>query len=381
MHRRNRLALLTVTATTALVVPATAAAADPGPDPVPAPQQAGAVDPGAPRPGGGPRPADPRPGATQPNETQPSVTEPGASQPGASQPGASQPGTTQPNAVQPGVQQPVLEPRPGVGSALRARIVDVAHRGASAYAPENTLAAFKLAKAKHADMFELDVQETKDHKLVIMHDTTLDRTTNVEDVYPDRKPWKVADFTLAEIEKLDAGSWFAAKYKGERVPTLGRVLSAMRGKGLGMLLELKSPALYPGIEKRVAAALKRSPSWLRHDPRERRLAVQSFDWHSVQRFHAVLPKVPTGLLGTPKVADLPKLAKYADQINPTFGDLTASYVKKVHASHMDVLTWTINDRGDMEKAAGLGVDGIITNKPDVLRHVLKASRSQESKAA
>lgn len=272
-------------------------------------------------------------------------------------------------------------PRPRAGSALRAGIVNVAHRGASAYAPENTLAAFKLAKARHADIFELDVQETKDHKLVIMHDTTLARTTNVENLYPGRKPWKVADFTLAEIEKLDAGSWFAAKYKGERVPTLDKVLSAMRGTGLGMLLELKSPALYPGIEKRVAAALKRSPSWLQRDPRERRLAVQSFDWHSVQRFHVVLPKVPTALLGTPKAGDLPKLAKYADQINPTFRGLTASYVKKVHASHMDVLTWTLNERGDMEKAVTLGVDGIITNRPDVLRNVLRASRNQGTQAA
>ncbi|MFA1546793.1 glycerophosphodiester phosphodiesterase [Actinomadura chokoriensis] len=267
------------------------------------------------------------------------------------------------------------DPRPRAETALQSGIVNVAHRGASAYAPENTLAAFKLAKVQRADMFELDVQETEDHKLVIMHDATLARTTNVEDVYPDRKPWNVADFTLAEIQKLDAGSWFAAQYEGERVPTLGRVLAAMRGEGLGLLLEIKSPALYPGIEKRIAAALWRSPSWLRYDPRQRRLAVQSFDWESVRRFHALMPRVPTGLLGTPKAEDLPKLASYADQINPTFGDLTASYVEQVHASRMDVLTWTINDRGDMEKAVALGVDGIITNNPDVLRQVLKATRA------
>lgn len=319
MHRRNRLAVLAVTAATALVVPATAAAADTGPGPATSPRPA--AESGAPA------------------------------------------------------------PRPRAGTALHARIVDVAHRGASAYAPENTLAAFKLAKAKHADMFELDVQETKDHELVVMHDTTLARTTDVEDVYPDRKPWKVADFTLAEIQKLDAGSWFAAKYKGERVPTLPQVLAAMRGVGLGMLLEIKSPALYPGIEERIAAALKRSPSWLRYDPAERRLVVQSFDWDSVRRFHSVLPQVPTGLIGTPKAGDLPELAGYADQINPTFSDLTASYVQKVHASRMDVLTWTLNDRGDMEKAVRLGVDGIITNEPDVLRSVLQASRTNPSQAA
>lgn len=267
------------------------------------------------------------------------------------------------------------EPRPRV-DAPDAEITNVAHRGASAYAPENTLAAVKLAGRQHADVFEIDVQESKDHKLVIMHDTTLARTTNVEKVYPDRAPWKVSDFTLAEIRKLDAGSWFAKKYKGERVPTLGQVLSVMRGRGLGLLLELKSPALYPGIEKRVAAALKRSPSWLRYDPSERRLAVQSFDWESVRRFHSVMPRVPTGLLGKPKAEDLPELAEYADQINPTFGDLTASYVKKVHAARMDVLTWTLNDRGRMRKAVRLGVDGIITDKPDVLRRVLKDSAAR-----
>ncbi|MEO3825825.1 glycerophosphodiester phosphodiesterase family protein [Actinomadura sp. B10D3] len=258
-------------------------------------------------------------------------------------------------------------------AAVARDVVNVAHRGASAYAPENTLAAFRLAKVQNADMFELDVQETKDHKLVLMHDTTLGRTTNVESVYPGRAPYKVEDFTLAEIRRLDAGSWFARKYAGERVPTLGQALRAMRGQGLGLLLEIKSPALYPGIEKRIAAELRRSPSWLRYDRRERRLVVQSFDWASVRRFHAVLPKVPTGLLGTPKTGELPKLASYADQINPRYGDLTKSYVRSVHNNRMDVLTWTINDAATMKKAMGLGVDGIITNRPDVLDRLLKGS--------
>ena len=269
------------------------------------------------------------------------------------------------------------EPRPGLAAAPN-KIMNVAHRGASAYAPENTIAAVRLAKNQRADMFEVDVQESKDHKLVVMHDTTLARTTNVEQVYPDRAPWKVSDFTLAEIKKLDAGSWLAKKYKGERVPTLAQVLRTMRGQGLGLLLELKSPALYPGIEKRVAAALKRSPSWLRRDPSERRLVVQSFDWESVRRFHSVMPEVPTGLLGKPKAGDLPKLASYADQINPTYGDLTASYVKRVHAARMEVFTWTLDDSGQMKKAAELGVNGIITNKPDVLRRVLRESGNRSA---
>ncbi|TDD27476.1 glycerophosphodiester phosphodiesterase [Actinomadura sp. KC06] len=280
----------------------------------------------------------------------------------------------------------VPEPHPRAGTAhgaaaYAADVTNVAHRGASAYAPENTIAAFKLAVSQRADVFELDVQESKDHKLVIMHDTTLARTTNVEQLYPGRGPWKVSDFTLAEIRKLDAGSWFGKKYKGERVPTLDQTLSVMRGRGLGLLVEIKSPNLYPGIEKRVAAALERSPSWLQPDPAERRLAVQSFDWESMHRFHSVLPNVPIGLLGTPKTEDLPELASYADQINPTYRDLTASFVKQVHASRMDVLTWTVDDSGDMKKAVQLGVDGVITNKPDVLHRVLTETTAQTRSAA
>ncbi|XVQ85108.1 glycerophosphodiester phosphodiesterase family protein [Microbispora siamensis] len=108
----------------------------------------------------------------------------------------------------------------------------VAHRGASAYAPENTVAAFELARHRGADMFELDVQETGDHHLVLMHDTTLGRTTDAEEVFPGRAPWRVGDLTLAEIRKLDAGSCFSRKYAGEAVPTLGEALRAMRGSGV-----------------------------------------------------------------------------------------------------------------------------------------------------
>ncbi|RFS81419.1 glycerophosphodiester phosphodiesterase [Actinomadura spongiicola] len=261
-----------------------------------------------------------------------------------------------------------------------ARVANVAHRGASAYAPENTIAAFKLAVSQRADVIEVDVQESKDHELVLMHDTTLARTTNVEEVYPDRAPWKVSEFTLAEIRKLDAGSWFGKKYRGERVPTLGQTLTVMRGRGPGLLLEIKSPALYPGIETRVAGALRRSPSWLRDDPAGRRLVVQSFDWRSMRRFHAVLPRVPIGLLGAPKVEELPGFASFADQINPPWRGLSAAYVKKVHAARMEVLTWTIDHKVDMRKAVLLGVDGIITNKPDVLRSVLGETAAKGSAA-
>lgn len=247
-----------------------------------------------------------------------------------------------------------------------AAVTNVAHRGASAYAPENTLAAFRLAAEHGADMFELDVQETKDHHLVLMHDTTLTRTTDVESRFPDLAPWNVGDLTLAQIRKLDAGSWKSGAYKGEPVPTLGEALEEMQGKGLGLLLEVKSPSLYPGIEARIAAELRRHSSWLAPG----RLVVQSFDWNSMRRFSRLMPEVPIGLLGTPSTGELPGLATFADQINPPYGDVTAAYVRQVHKLGMNVLTWTVDDPAVMRRMVTYQVDGIITNKPDVLRSVL-----------
>ena len=117
----------------------------------------------------------------------------------------------------------------------------VAHRGASAYAPENTVPAFALAAEQHATFVEFDLQRTKDGALVILHDLTLERTTDVEEVFPDRgrqvvvkgetrRQWPLADFTLAEVRRLDAGKWFDAKFAGTRVPTFAETIAALRGK-------------------------------------------------------------------------------------------------------------------------------------------------------
>ncbi|WP_432867009.1 glycerophosphodiester phosphodiesterase [Microbispora rosea] len=239
----------------------------------------------------------------------------------------------------------------------------VAHRGASAYAPENTVAAFELARDRGADKFELDVQETEDHRLVLMHDTTLGRTSDVEEVFPGRAPWRIGEFTLAEIRRLDAGSWFSRKYAGEAVPTLGEALRAMRDSGLGLLLEIKEPRLYPGIEARVAEEIGRDPAW------RGRIVVQSFDWNSMRRFHGLMPRVPIGLLGTPRIAELPGLARFADQINPPYADVTAEYVRRVHRLRMKVLAWTVDDPAAVRRLIGAGVDGVITNKPDVVHEL------------
>jgi glycerophosphoryl diester phosphodiesterase len=260
-------------------------------------------------------------------------------------------------------------------------IANVAHRGASAKAPENTLAAFREGIAMKSDLIETDVQRSKDGVLVLMHDTTLSRTTDVEQVFPDRSPWRVADFTYAEMRRLDAGSWKSAEYAGEPVPTLAQAVETIRPSRSGFLLEIKAPQLYPGIEAEVAEQFRAFPGYVESAVAAGRLVVQSFSFDSMRRYDAVQPEVPVGLLGTPSVDQLPSLAEFAEQVNPHHKSIEASYVDAVHAAGMECLVWTVDAPADMNRAADLGVDGIITNKPDVLDDVLRARPTASSPAA
>ena len=255
----------------------------------------------------------------------------------------------------------------------RQQVLTVAHRGASAYAPENTLAAARLGIEMKADLVEVDVQRSRDGALVLLHDNTLARTTDVEEVFPGRAPWRLADFTLAELRQLDAGSWKAPEYAGERIPTLQEMLGVIRPSRSGLLLELKSPALYPGIEAEVAAALRAVPGYVESSVRNGRLVVQSFDFASMETYAALEPDVPIGLLGRPAPAMLPELATYADQVNPNHRLIDAEYVDAVHAAGLDMLVYTVNEVADMQRSVALGVDGVITDRPDVLERVLRES--------
>ncbi|MFJ8857484.1 glycerophosphodiester phosphodiesterase [Streptomyces sp. NPDC102451] len=247
-----------------------------------------------------------------------------------------------------------------------------AHRGASAYAPENTLAAVDAADRLGIDWVENDVQLTKDGVLVVVHDTTLNRTTDAEEVFPDRAPWAVKDFTAAEIARLDAGSWFGPAFAGARVPTLTQYLRRIERNHQNLLLEIKSPEIYPGIEKETLGVLRKQ-GWLDRAHVKHRLIVQSFGAESVKTVHAQRPDVVTGFLGTPAVADLPSYAAFTDQINPSYTTIGADYVAEVqklkgaHGKPLQVNTWTVNDAAKAAEVAGFGVDGIITNNPDTVR--------------
>lgn len=258
----------------------------------------------------------------------------------------------------------------------------VAHRGASAYAPENTLAALDKADELDIEWVENDVQRTSDGELIVMHDETLDRTTDVEDVFPGRAPWKVGDFTAEEIAQLDAGSWFAPEFAGEGVPTLEAFLGRMAENDQKLLLELKKPELYSGIEQQVLGEL-RDEGWLAADKRAD-LVVQSFDADSVRSVHALAPSVTTGFLGTPAVSELSTYAGFADQINPRYTDVTREYVEAVqavqgaHGTPLEVFTWTVDDAQAAVKLVEMGVDGIISNRPDVIRDAVARERGPGS---
>jgi len=291
---------------------------------------------------------------------------------------------------EPGVDFPVLsdgdpDPDPDVQPQTHSDVrkprrapLTVAHRGASGYAPENTLAAVDKAHELGIDWVENDVQRTKDGELVVIHDTTLSRTTDVEDRFPDRSPWKVSDFTLKEIKTLDAGSWFGSQFKGEKIPTLREYLDRLTRNGQDLLLELKSPELYPGIERETLGQLRRE-GWLDRLHTGSRLIIQSFNKAAVQKVHQQQPEVKTGFLGTPKTGDLKEYAKFTDQINPTYTDATKDYVSAVHAlkgphkKPLEVFTWTVNDAETARKVADAGVDGIISNKPDVVSDAVQTS--------
>lgn len=250
-------------------------------------------------------------------------------------------------------------------------VVNIAHRGSSGAAPENTVAAVEHAVRQGAPYVEVDVQRSADGELVIMHDVTLARTTNAEEIFPDRAPWNVGDFTMGELRELDAGSWFSPDCAGEPVPTLRDVVDALRPHA-GMLLEVKSPSLYPGIEAEIDAELSSIPGYLASALRTDRLVVQSFDIGSMRTLDGLAPQIPVGLLYgyQPSDEELAEASTWAEQINPSRRVTGQALVDKVHENGMTISVYTINDGQTMREYINLGVDGIITNYPGVLRDIL-----------
>jgi glycerophosphoryl diester phosphodiesterase len=266
----------------------------------------------------------------------------------------------------------------------------VAHRGASAYAPEHTLEAYRLALQQGADYVEQDLQITKDGVLICLHDVTLERTTNVEEIFPDRfnlenkvKHWNVSDFTLAEIRQLDAGSWFDAKFAGARVPTFQEAIDLVRGKA-GLFPETKAPEYYGSrgfdMENLVLAQLKKNKLPDKKTP----VILQSFSPESLRKMKVELKtKIPLVLLINPLMQKewlttegLLKAKAFAVGIGPAKNllDGKVEIVKQAHALGLSVTPYTFNEKskGRFTNAREemryflqtLNVDAVFTDNPD-----------------
>jgi glycerophosphoryl diester phosphodiesterase len=264
------------------------------------------------------------------------------------------------NAAEPKLPAPTLlaSPRPLV----------IAHRGYSQFAPENTLPSFKLAMAAGADLVELDYHHTKDGQLVVIHDHDLDRTTDATNRWGEAKV-KVAAKTAAEIQSLDAGSWFDPKYAGTRIPLLADALDTIQ-EGSVTLIERKDGA--PADCIRV----------LRDKGQINKLVVQSFDWEYLRAFHEQEPGQVLGALGPPaRLSDgskpngmtkelsaewLTELQKTGAKVAVWSQKMSKAAVQLAHRRGLKVWVYTIDDPTVADEMLDLGVDGIISNNPSVI---------------
>lgn len=247
----------------------------------------------------------------------------------------------------------------------------IAHRGASAQYPENTMPAFVAGIDQGADMIETDVHMNRDGDLIVVHDDTLDRTTNIRTLHPDRADASVDGLTTAEIAVLDAGSWKGPTFAGVTVPHLAQVLDLVHATRTGLLLEVKHPDQYPGIAEAIAQSLRAVPGYLERALAAGLLVVQSGNWSFVREFHTVAPEIPVGVLGRPGPQQLREFATWVDQINPQYPVVEAEYLSLVHELGMSSLVWTVDGIDEMERTIDLGADGIITNLPANLLQVVE----------
>ena len=238
----------------------------------------------------------------------------------------------------------------------------IAHRGASGYAPENTLAAIDLAMKSDAQMIEIDVHLSKDGHIIVIHDKTVDRTTNGSGA--------IKEMTLDELQQLDAGSWFDEKFAGERLPTLQEVMSRINGEKK-LLIEIKSGIkAYPGIDRKVAEAVLEADAldWC---------IVQSFDTPTLKQINDQWPQITLHKLIVFKFRWLPlafdggitsfsnKKYDFAEAINPHYRFVNRRFVRNRQNAGLKVNVWGGKAPDSYEKIRHIPVDGWITDFPNL----------------
>lgn len=235
----------------------------------------------------------------------------------------------------------------------------IAHRGASSEAPENTLAAFRKGLEIGVDGFELDVHMSKDGELVVIHDETVDRTTN-------GSGW-IKDMTLSELEALDAGSWFDPSFNKEKIPTLKQVLELISDKSELINIELKSGlVIYPEIEHKVIETLREFNVM-------DKTIISSFNHYSLRTVKEVEPQVRTGILYMEGLVGPWIYASRvpADALHPAFYLVVPEIVRNAQDAGLSVNVWTVDTADDMMRMVASGVDAVITNYPGEMLSLLR----------
>jgi glycerophosphoryl diester phosphodiesterase len=247
------------------------------------------------------------------------------------------------------------------GDKLR-RMQIIGHRGASGHAPENTMAAFRLAADLGAAYVETDLQLTRDGRVVLIHDSNLRRTTT------GRGP--VAGKAFDELRKLDAGSWFpkrvlgrrraAPRFAGERIPALEELFDFARERNIGLYLEVKTPCA-PSTEQAIVDAIHDAGALARS-------TVICFDLGVLERVRAADPEIAIGYLFSKRVPDAVDRAVNtgAKTILPRADRLTPKLIETARREELKVVTWTVNDPKQMKQFITWGVDGIMSDFPDRL---------------
>ncbi len=247
----------------------------------------------------------------------------------------------------------------------------IAHRGASAYAPENTLAAFDLAVAQGADLIEFDVHLSADDQPVIIHDDTLARTTD--------GAGRVRDLSLRALKRLDAGRWYGAQFRGQRLQSVGEVLERYRGR-VGFAIELKAGGItYPGVEDRVVSLVEI------YDVVDQSL-ILSFDRSALAAVAHRAPELRRVLL-LDSGADADRECAGVDPASNTGAVglavelASVGRVNAARAANLGVYVWTVNDESAIGRLSALDVAGIITDVPDRARAHLVSNQSEGASVA
>ena len=240
----------------------------------------------------------------------------------------------------------------------------IAHRGASGNAPENTMAAFRKAVALGATFIETDLQLSRDARFVAIHDATVNRTTNGQGA--------VHDMTLAELRKLDAGSWFGSEFGGERIPTLEEIFEFSKKNDVVFYLEIKPAGSWGGEHALIGA--------LRESGEIPRAVVISFDPSIVMSLRKIEPTLMTGLLYDGQIENpLEKAVAIGARQLAVRGDLvTPAMLAEARKKDLQVVCWTVNHSAHMRMLAAAGVDGIMSDYPDRLVAAVRKEAASSS---